>query len=63
MLLQDQLKNYRLILASQSPRRKELLAGMGLNFEVMLKDVDETFDEITGIPLAIASSGGIPNPS
>ena len=24
---------------------------------------DETFDVITGVPLAIASSGGSPNPS
>ncbi len=32
MLLQDRLKNYRLILASASPRRRELLAGCDLDF-------------------------------
>ena len=32
MLLQDILKNYRLILASASPRRRELLAACDLNF-------------------------------
>ncbi|MGN0091974.1 MAG: Maf family nucleotide pyrophosphatase [Alistipes sp.] len=32
MLLHDRLKNYRLILASASPRRRELLAGCDLEF-------------------------------
>jgi len=32
MLLQDRLKNYRLILASASPRRRELLAACDINF-------------------------------
>ena len=32
----------RLILASRSPRRAELLARMGLRFEVRAVDVDET---------------------
>ena len=32
MLLQDRLKNHRLILASASPRRRELLAACGLDF-------------------------------
>jgi septum formation protein len=34
-----------LILASASPRRKELLSGMGLTFEVLVSDVDEDFSE------------------
>ena len=33
----------RLILASQSPRRIELLRSMGLLFDIMPSDVDETF--------------------
>ena len=33
-----------LVLASASPRRRELLSGMGLNFEVFVSDVDESFD-------------------
>lgn len=32
MLLYDRLKNHRLLLASQSPRRRELLAACGLPF-------------------------------
>ena len=43
MLLTD-LKNRKVILASQSPRRRELLEGMGVTFEVMKTDVEETYD-------------------
>ena len=40
----DNLKKYHIILASNSPRRKELLAGLGLEYEVKtLKDIDETY--------------------
>ncbi len=36
---------YRIVLASGSPRRRELLAGLGFNFEVrLLPDIDESFD-------------------
>lgn len=34
--------NMRIILASHSPRRKELMDLMGLNYEVMVSHVDET---------------------
>lgn len=33
MLLKDKLEPYRLLLASQSPRRRELMAGCGLPYE------------------------------
>ena len=33
------------ILASQSPRRKELLDLMGLKYEVIVSNADETFKE------------------
>ena len=37
---------YKLILASNSPRRKELLAGLGIPFEVrVLQDIDEHYPE------------------
>ena len=37
---------YKLILASNSPRRKELLAGLGVTFEVrVLQDIDEHYPE------------------
>ncbi len=34
MLLHEKLTPYRLLLASQSPRRRELLSGCGLNYEL-----------------------------
>ncbi|MBE6173961.1 MAG: septum formation protein Maf [Rikenellaceae bacterium] len=37
MLLQDRLKNYRLILASASPRRRELLASCDIDFTLAEK--------------------------
>ena len=38
--------NYKLILASNSPRRKELLAGLGMPFEVrVLQDIDEQYPD------------------
>ncbi|SFF60198.1 Maf family nucleotide pyrophosphatase [Thermoflexibacter ruber] len=36
------MKNYQLILASQSPRRQQLLKQLGYEFEVRLKETDET---------------------
>lgn len=42
----DNLKNYKVVLASNSPRRKELLAGLGIDYEVKtLPDIDESFPE------------------
>ncbi|MBO3698421.1 Maf family nucleotide pyrophosphatase [Roseivirga sp. E12] len=35
--------NYHLILASKSPRRQELLKSLGLEFEISVKEVDESF--------------------
>lgn len=40
----DNLKKYRIILASNSPRRKELLSGLGVEYEVRtLSGVDESY--------------------
>ncbi|GAA4788854.1 Maf-like protein [Olivibacter ginsenosidimutans] len=39
----ENLANKNIILASQSPRRKELLASLGLNFKVEVKEVDESY--------------------
>lgn len=35
----------QIILASQSPRRKELLSLMGISFTVVVREVDESFPE------------------
>lgn len=37
------LKKYHIILASKSPRRQELLRGMGVDFEILTKETDESF--------------------
>jgi len=38
------MNNCKLVLGSGSPRRKELLTGLGLKFEVRVSDVDESID-------------------
>lgn len=54
----DNLEKYKVILASGSPRRRELMAGLGVNYEVrILPDVDESYpNTLQGeeIPLYIA---------
>ena len=54
----DFLKNYDIVLASNSPRRKELLAGLDISYRVsVLPDIDESYPEtLQGeeIPLYIA---------
>jgi len=40
------LANYHIVLASNSPRRRELLAGLGLQFEVsVVTGIDESYPE------------------
>lgn len=41
--LKEKLKDYRIILGSQSPRRKHLLKELELDFDVIVKDVEESF--------------------
>lgn len=57
-MILDNLKKYKVILASNSPRRKELLAGLGVDYEVRtLPDVDESYPETlqgADIPLYIS---------
>lgn len=54
----DNLKKFKIILASNSPRRKELMSGLGVDYVVRtLPDVDETYpDTLSGadIPEYIA---------
>lgn len=42
-MLQKLLQNRRLILASQSPRRRFFLEELKLDFETLIKEVDETY--------------------
>ena len=53
------VEGYRVILASNSPRRKELLGGLGIDFEVRtLQDIDESYpDSLRGEDIPIYISG------
>ncbi|HEY4800053.1 MAG TPA: Maf family nucleotide pyrophosphatase [Bacteroidia bacterium] len=42
-MLKESLKKYNLILASKSPRRQFLLKELGVKFEVLTKETDESF--------------------
>ncbi|MFT4771929.1 MAG: septum formation protein [Cryomorphaceae bacterium] len=51
------LKGKKIVLASKSPRRQELMKGLGIPFEVRTKEVNEDFDpNLQGaeIPLYLA---------
>lgn len=39
----ENLRKYNVILASKSPRRQELLKGIGVDFEILTKEVDESY--------------------
>lgn len=43
-----------LILASQSPRRRALLAASGIEFEIRVSDIDETLHLVAGAPRVVA---------
>jgi septum formation protein len=43
MMIQDKLKNYNIILASASPRRRELLENTGIHFTVTTVDCEEEY--------------------
>jgi len=42
-MLREKLKNYKIILASGSPRRQQFLADMDLDFEIRLKEIEELY--------------------
>lgn len=42
-MLQQKLQNKQLILASQSPRRQDLIKGLAIDFEVQVKPVEEQY--------------------
>jgi septum formation protein len=41
----DKLNDYKIILASRSPRRQQLLQELGLKFEVVIREYTEKFPE------------------
>lgn len=54
----ENLQNKRVKLASKSPRRQQLLQGLGLTFDVWSKEVDESYPDHLQqeeIPLYLAS--------
>lgn len=42
-MLNDQLKSYHIVLASGSPRRQQFFKDLGLDFEIILKPVEEEY--------------------
>ena len=44
-MLIESLGNYRIILASRSLRRQQLMRELGIDFEIVLRDFDESYPE------------------
>ena len=44
-MLREQLKKYRLILASGSPRRQKFFKDLDLDFEIRLKEIEEIYPQ------------------
>ncbi len=44
-MITDSLNKYRIILASRSPRRQQLLRQLGIGFDVIIKDYPENYPE------------------
>ena len=57
------LKDYKIILASKSPRRRQLLDGLNIPFEVVIHEVDEVFPDglpMEEIPVYLAKLKAVP---
>ena len=63
-MILNNLSKYKIKLASNSPRRRELLSGLGIDYEVkILPGIDETYpDTLQGeeIPVYIARKKRMP---
>ena len=47
------IRNKKVILASQSPRRQQLLSQIGFSFEIRTKPVEEIYpDDLTGVQIS-----------
>jgi len=42
-MLKEKLAKYTIILASGSPRRKQFFTDLGLDYEVRIKSIEETY--------------------
>jgi septum formation protein len=52
-MMHDVLKGHKLILASKSPRRQQFFKGLGLDFEIQLKPIEEVYpDELIGFEIS-----------
>ncbi len=57
-MLIDSLRKYRVILASRSLRRQQLLRELGIDFEIVIMDFDESFPGgLDGIEIARLVAG------
>ena len=51
-MLNPKLKNYKIILASGSPRRQQFLKDLDLEFEIRLKEIEEVYpDNLKGVAI------------
>jgi septum formation protein len=44
-MLKEKLKNYKIILASGSPRRQQFFKDLDLDFEIRIKEIDEIYPD------------------
>ena len=44
-IIGDLFKDMKIVLASKSPRRREILENLGLTFDIIVADADERSDE------------------
>lgn len=65
-MLLDQLKDYKIVLASSSPRRRELLASLGIDFRLASNiEFDENYPpgiKLQDIPLFLAEKKSLAYP-
>jgi septum formation protein len=51
-MLKDKLKNYKVILASGSPRRQQFFKDLDFDFEIRLKEIEEVYpDNLQGVEI------------
>ena len=51
-MLKEKLKNYKIILASGSPRRQQFFKDLDLDFEIRVKEIEEIYpDDLKGVAI------------